>query len=57
MGKVGSDTPKPYRISNTTRVYAVRLANDVADIIDRRAAKRKLTPMEYLRKFLTTDTR
>lgn len=42
--------------SHTTRVYALRLPNEVGDIIDRRAAKQGIKPSEYLRRRVVYDT-
>ena len=41
--------------SHTTRVYALRLPNDVGDIIDRRATGQGIKPMEYLRRRVIYD--
>ena len=55
MNSRTSKPTKSYRISNTTRPYALRLSNKAADIIDKRASKRGIKVGEYIRKFLEYD--
>ena len=52
-----SKPPKPYRISSITRVIALRLPNDVLDIIERRAGKMGIIPMHWLRARICYDVR
>ena len=41
--------------SNKTTVVAVRLPNEVTDVIERRAEKQGLKPSEYIKKLISYD--